>query len=375
MDSPVRAKDALLGWENFDFPGTSRLPEVAPEGLDVVHLHNLHGEYFDLRQLSQFSAVWPLALTLHDEWLMTGHCAYTLGCDRWLEGCGSCPHLDTYPALRRDGTSRNLRKKARIYGTMAVHVSAPSKWLLERAKQSVLAPGVVSWRVIPNGVDQSIFAPAGRGPAREALGLPQDALIVLFVAHRARTNRFKNLPLAMAAVEACARATEQELLLVTVGDEGQTRSFPGGSTRFVPYDPHPGSIAAYYRAADIYLHTASADNYPTTILEALSCGLPVVATKVGGITEQVTDLHGATATSGRPLSGATGVLVEPGNEPGMVSALRKLVTDTGLRRRLGANAARAAAGAFGLDRQVDRTVEWYRQIVDHRNHAQRDPMD
>ena len=80
------------------------------EGNGVLY-HVLH----DLRQLAPLSHRLPVAMTLHDEWTFTGHCAYALHGDRWRDGCGSCPDLGVYPAIPRDGTRANLRAKASIY--------------------------------------------------------------------------------------------------------------------------------------------------------------------------------------------------------------------------------------------------------------------
>src|SRR4051794_21841879 len=120
------------GRERFDIPGTRRIPRLSPEPPDLLHLHNLHGRYFDLRQLAPLSHRLPVAMTLHDEWTFTGHCAYALHGDRWRTGCGSCPDLDVYPAIRADGTKANLRAKAEIYERSRVYVSTPSRWLMDR---------------------------------------------------------------------------------------------------------------------------------------------------------------------------------------------------------------------------------------------------
>ena len=66
------------------FPASHRVLELPPRPPDVLHLHNLHGGYFDLRVLPELSARQPTVVTMHDEWLYTGHCAYTLDSERWL---------------------------------------------------------------------------------------------------------------------------------------------------------------------------------------------------------------------------------------------------------------------------------------------------
>ena len=104
--------EQALGREDFDHPGSRQLLEHSPCPPDIVHTHNLHGYYFDLRSLATLSHQAPAATTLHDEWMITGHCAYTLGCPRWEHGCGQRPDLAVYPALRRDGTAYNWRRKS-----------------------------------------------------------------------------------------------------------------------------------------------------------------------------------------------------------------------------------------------------------------------
>ena len=62
----------------------------------------------------------PTVITMHDFWLMTGHCAYiNESCNRWKAGCGNCPRLDQYPAARTDFSAKNWQIKARIFTRFA----------------------------------------------------------------------------------------------------------------------------------------------------------------------------------------------------------------------------------------------------------------
>ena len=133
LRDPGVALDLLRGREDFRFPGSHRLVELASQA-DVLQLHNLHGGYFDLRLLPNLTARLPTVATLHDEWLYTGHCAYTLDSERWLTGCGRCPHLDSYPRLLVDGTAGNWRRKRALYERSRLHFVAPSQWLLESCR-------------------------------------------------------------------------------------------------------------------------------------------------------------------------------------------------------------------------------------------------
>src|SRR3546814_19635674 len=87
-----------------------------------------------------------LVLTLHDEWAYTGHCAYTLGCERWRSGCGQCPHLDVYPSIRRDASAANWTAKYDIYSSSRLYVATPSHWLMRSEERRAGKECVSTWR-------------------------------------------------------------------------------------------------------------------------------------------------------------------------------------------------------------------------------------
>jgi glycosyltransferase involved in cell wall biosynthesis len=99
---------------------------------------------------------------------------------------------------------------------------------------------------------------------------------------------------------------------------------------------------------------------PNTVLEALACGTPVVATAVGGIPEQVKD-------------SVTGFLAPPGDVEAMAETIVALLTDDALRRRLGENAARDARERFDLWRQVETYLKWYKELIEDEKRRPNEP--
>jgi len=346
-----------LGRENFDFPETWRLLELFPERPDILHCHNLHGAwlsrggYFDLRALPWLSRQVPTVMTLHDTWMLAGHCAYTLGCERWKTGCGHCPDLSIYPAISRDATAFNWSRKREIYAKGRFHIATPSRWLLRQVEQSMLAPAMVEGRVIPNGVDSLVFSTGSKQQARESLGLPQKDAILLFVANAARSNVFKDY----RTVEQCAIRTASgyrraKVILIVVGEKGEPISFDNGEIRFVGYQRDQHTMARYYQAADVYVHAAKSDTFPNTILEALACGLPVVATAIDGIPEQIDD-------------GRTGFLVPRGDAEGMAQRVVRLLEREGIRLLMAGEAQQMVKDRFDIHQQVRAYLDWYDSIL------------
>src|SRR5262249_38731490 len=128
-------------------------------------------------------------------------CSHSFICERWQTGCGRCPDLTLYPAVRRDATAYNWRRKQRIYRQCRLHVATPCRWLMDKVERSMLAPAVAEGRVIPNGIDRDIFRPGDRRGARSRLGLPADAHVLLFAANRwIRASTARDYPTMREAV-------------------------------------------------------------------------------------------------------------------------------------------------------------------------------
>jgi glycosyltransferase involved in cell wall biosynthesis len=351
LGEPQRFLDKYRGVEDFHYPGTASLLDLVPHRADVVHAHNLHGEYFDLRYLPWISQRVPVVLTLHDAWLLSGHCAHSFECERWKTGCGECPDLTIYPAIRRDATAHNWERKRDVYAKSRFYVATPSQWLMEKVEQSMLAPAVVDARVIPNGVDLSVFQPADRQAGREAMGIPSDARVLLFTANVIRRNIWKDYETMRAAIALVAERLERgAVLFIALGEDAPTERIGSGEVRFVAYLKDPEAVASYYQAADVYVHAAHADTFPNTVLEALACGTPVVATSVGGIPEQIEE-------------GVTGFLTPPGDARAMTARIVQLLSDNALRERFAAAAADSARRRFDLTSQVDSYLAWYWELT------------
>lgn len=353
LGQPARTAARNRGEEDFDFPGTAELLSLTPERPEVLHLHNLHSPtgFFDLRELPGLTASVAAAfVTLHDAWLLSGHCAHSFDCGRWETGCGECPDLSVYPAVRADATAFNWERKRDVLARCRLRVITPSQWLMERVERSILAPAVVEGAVVPNGVDLSVYKPGSRSDARASLMLPQDARVLLFAANGIRSNPFKDFATLREALSIVAERYHGPLILLALGEDCPDERVGAARIRFVPFQSDEEVVARYYRAADVYLHPARADTFPTSVLEAMACGRPVVGSAVGGIPEQVRE-------------GETGYLTAVGDARGMADAILTLLGDDERRRGMGERAAEVAREEYDVQRQVESVLGWYRRVL------------
>jgi glycosyltransferase involved in cell wall biosynthesis len=220
---------------------------------------------------------------------------------------------------------------------------------MQQVQQSMLAQAIAQARVIPNGVDRQVFTPNDQQAARAELGIPPHAKVLLFAAAGIRNNWAKDYQTMRRALQIVGARLPHAVDFVALGQTGHDEQLGAATIRFVPFQQDPAKVARYYQAADLYLHAAKADTFPNSILEAMACGKPVVATAVGGIPEQI-------------IEGKTGFLVPPGDAQGMAQRICILLSDRQQASQMGRRAA-AEAERFDLAKQVQAYLDWYAEII------------
>jgi glycosyltransferase involved in cell wall biosynthesis len=140
------------------------------------------------------------------------------------------------------------------------------------------------------------------------------------------------------------------VLLLVLGERGEPIVFENGEVRFIDFQRDADTMAQYYQAADVYVHAAKSDTFPTAVLEALACGLPVVATAVDGISEQIEENR-------------SGFLVQAGDADAMANRVIHLLLNERLHTSMGTAAAEIASRSFGVQRQAQTYLDWYEQIL------------
>lgn len=260
---------------------------IKDKHIDVIHLHNAHGNFLGIRDIRKLSMLCPVVWTVHDFWPLTGHCASPTGCpDLWKEGCPSCPHLDNYPPLRQDKVAALLKEKEECFNRPAILYTVPSRWMEQQFRQSVISRQKCI--CIHNSLDTDLWKPIDKISLRERYGLPADKHILAFVAADPQ-KKSKGMDLLLGALEKLP--SPEDYLLLIAGREGGLEKIRqcGFAVRHFGYISDQEKMNEFYAMADLLVNPSLYETFGLVNIEAMSCGTPVIAFSICAMEEIIAD--------------------------------------------------------------------------------------
>lgn len=259
-----------------------QLDQIKP---DIIHLHNIHGYYINIEYLFRYlkNVGIPVVWTLHDCWPITGHCANFeyINCTKWKTGCFACPNIKGYPkSIIVDKSRSNFERKRELFTSVEnLRIVTPSEWLKDIIKESFLKECPTN--VINNGVDLSVFKQYRNKTVLKKYKIDEGKKIILGVANVWNQRKGLNDFLQLSSM------LTDDCLIVLVGlSEIQIHDIPSNIIGLRRTE-NVKELAQLYSSADVFVNPTYADNFPTTNIEALACGTPVVTYRTGGSPEAV----------------------------------------------------------------------------------------
>lgn len=245
---------------------------------DIIHFHNLHGNYVNLVKILEYTAKNHIkaVFTVHDFYLFTGRCAYPFECPNWLHGCGNCKYKHRYPkTLFFDKSKKLLEEKIRLLKEINPVIVCPSKWIMNEIKKSQLS--FCKCELINNGIEmQNDYEPKVR--------ISNNKIILLGIAspwdERKGLNVFNELAKRLDP-------NKYEIRLVGLEDSNETNS---NIVRFKKMNK--SDVLKRIEECDVFINPSIADNFPTTNLEVISMGKPIIAYDISGTAEVVNKING-----------------------------------------------------------------------------------
>lgn len=323
---------------------------------DIIHLHNIHGYFCNFKVLFEYldSVDTPVVWTLHDCWSFTGRCFHFVGvdCYKWKIGCYDCKAEPSYTVSKYYDRSKELYSlKKRLFSSVKNLTLVPvSDWQAAFLKDSFLKDCNV--HTIHNGVDIEKFRPMNGNRLRDKHKL-DGKFVILGVASPWNTRK------GLDDFYRIRTMLPDEFAIVMVGlTSKQIEKLPDGIIGIARTESQQ-ELAEYYSMADVFVNLTYLDTFPTTNLEALACGTPVVTYRTGGSPEAICD----TACEKVEKAGAeyypTGMVVEQGDVEGMIRCVRELKS-----RPISAAVCRQRAEVlFDKEKCFEKYIELYENLL------------
>jgi glycosyltransferase involved in cell wall biosynthesis len=357
LDRVIRGSYVSLSTEPWH--GTRRLlSPPAPEQLDQIELVHLHtvADWFDVPHwLETLPRRLGVVISIHDMWHISGGCFLYRGCDRYTNEkrpCDSCPIL-RWPANRVLAKAA-YSHKLRAYRNCGARMVATSHWLAEIAGRSPIAKACGGLEVIPPGIDTRVFKPQDKALCRKHLDLPENSFVIA-TGGASLTDKNKNVPWLLAQLSALP---DLDGIIILAFGEGAV-PVPGGlDVRFTGGIRDRRDLARLFAAADVFVSTSLMETYGLTLVEAMACGTPVVAFRVGGIPEAAPD-------------GQVAILCPSQDAAALIEAITKLRNSPQLRQSLGNRAQETAHYRNAASSFSKAFAQLYRECVSSREDAER----
>ncbi len=288
----------------------------------------------------------------------TGGCHYSAGCQKYQSDCNDCPQLmdDKYslPAIILENKVKNLSSYSNLT------IVTPSQWLADCAQRSRLFQNH-RVEVIPYGIDEKIFKAIAKTTAKEYLNISTHDIVLLFGADSNQEKR-KGARILIAALRKCFQSPliqeklqEGRIRILNFGYGVSGLDALGVPVTCLGYVDSDEQLSYIYSAANVLLLPSLEDNLPNLMLEAMSCGTPVIAFETGGMRDLISDEK-------------TGKLVTPGDIEGLSDAILDCLLNPEKYEKMGFEARLRIEQGYTLKHQADRYLELYHDLLDPLKH-------
>lgn len=298
-------------WSHIDtYDLIRKLKKYSP---DVIHLHIINSCCINLPLLVRYFNSYdiPVVWTFHDCRVFTGNCPYfdEIGCEQWKKRCLCCPEDTPYYIPNHLNCKWNWDfRKVIICSIKNLTIVTPSVWLADFVRSSFLKEK--KCEVIYNGVDTDIFRTPSKVNIRKLYNINDKDYIILGCAicweDRKGLQYFKSLVTKLP--------TNYKIVLVGAINNRELDGLREKKIIAVGRTNTFEELKAWYQQASVFVNPTIADNFPTTNIEALSSGTPVVTFDTGGSAEAIDNSCGIAVKKG-DIENLTHAIIEICNHP------------------------------------------------------------
>jgi putative colanic acid biosynthesis glycosyltransferase len=274
----------LTGFTGYFSPFSTRrlLKYMKQYQPDVVHIHELHGYFVNINPIIKYlkknniKTVW----TFHCEFMYTGKCGQSFECEKWKTECHHCPQKREYPkSLFFDFTRIMFNHKLKwLHSFDNLLIITPSKWLEERVHKSILKK--IPTKVINNGINiHDLFYPRNTNNLVAKHSLNGKKVVISVAPHIMSDQKGGGWFLNLAEKFILDNVT---FIMIGVDDLNISIS---RNVIILGRTSNQDELAQYYSLADVFVICGKNESFPTTCIESIACGTPVIGFDSGGTSE------------------------------------------------------------------------------------------
>jgi glycosyltransferase involved in cell wall biosynthesis len=314
---------------------------------DIVHFQLLHAlPFFSLLNVPLMSRQHRLVWTIHDPWLLSGHCIHSLDCDRWLTGCDNCPDLTLPLSLKRDTSAFNWKLKNWVTRHSTASLIVASEWMYDKVRRSPILSHLPC-SLIPFGINAEVFRPLNQVECRSRFGIPADANVIAF--RWAPYFIVKGTSYIEKALDSL-RLEKPTYLLTFDAKYGLDSLKNKYHLVELGWVNDRNLMAAALNAADIFLMPSIAEAFGMIAVESMACGTPVIVFEGTSLPSVIRAPHG-------------GIAVPYKDHKALAGAIKLLLEDRALHQTLVANGLKIVQQEYSLDLYVKRHLELYENLM------------
>lgn len=306
---------------------------------DVVHVHWTGKHVMGPGDIARMTA--PIFWSLHDMNPFTGGCHYSGSCEGFQSACGNCPVLRS--KHEHDFSSTQVKIKLNAFGSKTVTFIGSSRWITEQASGSTIGKRHICVN-LPTFADLSVFKPA------EITGKSEARIRILFTAASGTTEYRKGFDLFILSLRFL---DPDRFTLKVVGNTlHPALATTGFQTEMLKPADDDTVLASYYQQTDMVVVPSREENFSNVIIEALACGLPVVAFRTGGNADLIIHRH-------------NGFLADKMDGPSLAEGIQWIAGNLD-RYRLSDNARKSMENRFSPEKVSKQYINLFNQTLSGR---------
>lgn len=314
---------------------------------DIAHYHLIHNYFISLTCLPELFNSKPSVYTIHDPWIFSGHCIYSLECDKWKNGCGDCPDLNINIKMEKDNTNLMWNIKKDIFSKINYDIVVASEYMLKMAQESPITKNNPNIHYIPFGIDLKLFAQQrNREKIKKSLGIPPDSFILLF---RADASRFKGLDVIKNMLDMLKPS--KSVVLLTVGQDDLLLEYKSKykivQNGWVNDDE---LMAKLYCVCDVFLMPSWAEAFGLMAIEAMASSKPIIVME-------------GTSLPTVTFAPDCGISIKKGDSAAMTEAIERLMQNPDECKSRGQKGRKIAEKHYRFEDYISRHLKLYEDIL------------